>query len=133
MTFREKFVHILREYPKAMTYPFKGHPISYFIRKDLVDSIIPLLPAERYIIRGSGNQGTWRTDKKKCLEEGVHAQNLSGLLKHIAKIIRAESLQEKMNLVYSAESRVLYQALVCGMIPACDRCISICPVGQRCI
>ncbi len=73
------------------------------------------------------------TDKKKCLEEGVHAQNLSGLLKHIAKIIGTESLQEKMNLVYSAESRVLYQALVCGMIPACDRCISTCPVGQRCI
>jgi epoxyqueuosine reductase QueG len=72
-------------------------------------------------------------DKKKCLEEGVHAQNLSGLLKHIAKILGAENLQEKKRLLYSAESRVLYQALVCGMIPACDRCISICPVGKQCI
>jgi epoxyqueuosine reductase QueG len=73
------------------------------------------------------------TDKKKCLEQGVHAQNLSGLLKHIAKILVMENLEEKMKLIYSAESRVLYQALVCGMIPACDRCISVCPVGQRCI
>jgi len=72
------------------------------------------------------------TDKKKCLEKGVHAQNLSGLLKHIAKILVTENLEEKMNLVYSAQSRVLYQSLVCGMIPACDRCISVCPVGQRC-
>jgi len=73
------------------------------------------------------------TDKKKCLEEGVHAQNLSGLLKHISNILGTEKLQEKMQLVHSSESRVLYQSLVCGMIPACDRCISICPVGQRCI
>jgi epoxyqueuosine reductase QueG len=72
------------------------------------------------------------TDKKRCLEQGVHAQNLSGLLKHIAKILVMENLEEKMKLLYSAESRVLYQALVCGMIPACDRCISVCPVGQRC-
>jgi len=72
-------------------------------------------------------------DKKKCLEEGVHAQNLSGLLKHIAKILGTENLEEKMKLLYSAESRVLYQSLVCGMIPACDRCISVCPVGQRCL
>jgi epoxyqueuosine reductase QueG len=72
-------------------------------------------------------------DKKKCLEEGVHAQNLSGLLKHIAKIMVTEDLREKKNLLYSAETRVLYQSLVCGMIPACDRCISVCPVGKHCI
>lgn len=72
-------------------------------------------------------------DKKKCLEEGVHAQNLSGLLKQIDKILVAEDLEEKKKLLWSAKTRVLYQSLVCGMIPACDRCISACPVGKRCI
>jgi len=51
------------------------------------------------------------TDKKKCLAEGVHAQNLSGLLEHISKILAAESLEEKKKLLHSAESRVLYQFL----------------------
>lgn len=72
-------------------------------------------------------------DKKKCVEEGVHAQNLSGLLKHINKILVAEDLEKKKRLLWSAETRVLYQSLVCGMIPACKNCISVCPVGRRCI
>lgn len=86
---------------------------------------LPACPAGALSLEG--------TDKKKCLEEGVHAQNLSGLLKHISKILGAENLEEKKKLLYSAESRVLYQALVCGMVPACDRCISVCPVGQHCL
>jgi epoxyqueuosine reductase QueG len=72
-------------------------------------------------------------DKKKCLEKGVHAQNLSGLLKHINKMLVAEGVEEKKKLLWSAETRVLYQSLVCGMIPACKDCVSVCPVGRRCI
>lgn len=72
-------------------------------------------------------------DKKKCLEEGVHAQNLSGLLKYLNKILVAENLEERKKLLWSAEMRVLYQSLVCGMIPACDRCLSVCSVGRRCV
>jgi len=72
-------------------------------------------------------------DKKKCLEEGVHAQNLSGLLKYLNKILVAENLEERKKLLWSAEMRVLYQSLVCGMIPACDSCLSVCSVGRRCV
>jgi epoxyqueuosine reductase QueG len=72
-------------------------------------------------------------DKRKCLEKGVHAENLSGLLKHTTKIFEAKKLEEKKRLLWSADTRVLYQSLVCGMIPACKNCISVCPVGKRCI
>ena len=60
MTFRDNVIHILKEYPKAMGGPFKGHPLAFFIRHDFSKSLMNLCTIhDRYKWQGITQQGEW--------------------------------------------------------------------------
>lgn len=80
----------------------------------------------------TGALGPNGIDVKQCLKSGVHSWNLSGLLKHIKKILRAPSVEEKEALATGPDTWQLYQSMVCGLIPHCDKCLAACPLGRRC-
>ena len=62
MTFRDNVIRLLKEYPKAMTGPFKGHPFTYFLRHEFWKSLMNLCDLhERYKWQGSIQQGKWST------------------------------------------------------------------------
>jgi len=60
MTFRDDVIRIFKEYPKAMSDPFKGHPFAYFLRHDFSKSLMNLCDLhERYKWQGITRQGKW--------------------------------------------------------------------------
>ena len=60
MTFRDNVIRIFKEYPKAMSGPFKGHPFVYFLRHDFSNSLMNLCDQhERYKWQGINQQGKW--------------------------------------------------------------------------
>lgn len=69
---------------------------------------------------------------KECLKSGVHSWNLSGLLRHIKKILREPDALEKEKIATGPDTWQLYQSMVCGLIPHCDKCLAACPVGRHC-
>ena len=70
-------------------------------------------------------------DIPRCAKGGVHSLNLSGLLRHFKAILREPDPQQRERLVLGPETWDLYQGLVCGMIPACNKCALVCPIGRR--
>ena len=80
----------------------------------------------------TGALGPNGIDVKECLKSGVHSWNLSGLLRHIKKILREPDALEKEKIATGPDTWQLYQSMVCGLIPHCDKCLAACPIGRHC-
>jgi epoxyqueuosine reductase QueG len=67
----------------------------------------------------------------KCAKGGVHALNLSGLIRQIRAVMTEQDPDKRLQIATGPETWELYQSLVCGMIPSCNRCVIVCPVGKK--
>jgi len=68
-------------------------------------------------------------DKKRCVAGGVHSGNLSGLIRHIKEVMALEDAEERQRKAFGPRAWELYQSMIMGTIPHCDKCLRACPVG----
>ncbi len=67
----------------------------------------------------------------RCARGGVHAQNLSGVVRQIKTIMNEPDQDKRLRIATGPETWEIYQSMVCGMIPSCNRCVLVCPAGIK--
>jgi len=60
----------------------------------------------------------------------VHAGNLSGIIRHAKDVANTENAEDRLKKAFGPGAWELYQSLVMGTIPYCDKCLRACPVGR---
>ncbi|MBI1987626.1 MAG: epoxyqueuosine reductase [Nitrospinae bacterium] len=70
-----------------------------------------------------------RIDAAQCARGGVHAQNLSGLVRQIKTVLNETDPKKRLRIATGPETWEIYQSMVCGMMPSCNKCVLICPAG----
>jgi epoxyqueuosine reductase QueG len=66
-----------------------------------------------------------------CARGGVHALNLSGIVRQIKAVMTETDPEKRLRLATGPETWEIYQSVVCGMIPSCNRCVLVCPAGKK--
>lgn len=65
----------------------------------------------------------------RCAKGGVHAQNLSGVVRQIKAVLTESDTKKKLKTATGPDMWNVYQSMVCGMIPSCNKCVLACPAG----
>ncbi len=75
--------------------------------------------------------GHWKLDKRRCSMK-AQRYGVASLIKHIHKIIDAQTKEESKELVKSMDFVSFWQALRtgAGAYGACFRCMEVCPIGD---
>ena len=68
-------------------------------------------------------------DASQCARGGVHSQNLSGVVRQIKTILNESDPEKKLRVATGPETWEIYQSMVCGMMPGCNKCVLVCPAG----
>ena len=73
----------------------------------------------------------WGLDKKKCAPY-ASPHGFSHVVSHVGNVLRAESTEQKMELLRSGDSFNIWQTMLRGVgaYTGCTRCVDVCPVGQ---
>ncbi len=73
----------------------------------------------------------WGLDKKKCAPY-ASPHWFSHVVSHVGNVVRAESEEQKMELLRSGDSFNIWQTMLRGVgaYTGCTRCVDVCPVGQ---
>ncbi len=67
----------------------------------------------------------------RCARGGVHAQNLSGIVRQVKAVMNEPDHEKRMRIATGPETWEIYQSMVCGMIPSCNQCVLVCPAGKK--
>jgi len=73
----------------------------------------------------------WGLDKQKCAPY-ASPHGFSHVVSHVGNVLRAESVEQKMELLRSGDSFNIWQTMLRGVgaYTGCTRCVDVCPVGQ---
>lgn len=73
----------------------------------------------------------WGLEKKKCAPY-ASPHGFSHVVSHVGNVLRAGSVEEKVELLRSGDSFNLWQTMLRGVgaYTGCTRCVDVCPVGQ---
>ena len=73
----------------------------------------------------------WGLDKKKCAPY-ASPHGFAHVVSHVGNVLRAESVEQKMDLLRSGDSFNLWQTMLRGVgaYTGCTRCVDVCPIGQ---
>ena len=73
----------------------------------------------------------WGLDKKKCAPY-ASPHGFSHVVSHVGNVLRAESVEQKMELLRSGDSFNIWQTMLRGVgaYTGCTRCVDVCPIGQ---
>jgi len=73
----------------------------------------------------------WGLDKKKCAPY-ASPHGFSQVVSHVGNVLRAENVEQKMELLRSGDSFNIWQTMLRGVgaYTGCTRCVDVCPVGQ---
>jgi epoxyqueuosine reductase QueG len=73
--------------------------------------------------------GEGRIEAARCAKGGVHAQNLSGIVRQMKAVLSEPDPEERLRIATGPDTWEIYQSMVCGMIPSCNKCVLVCPAG----
>jgi len=73
----------------------------------------------------------WGLDKKKCAPY-ASPDGFAHVVSHVGNVLRADKVEEKMELLRSGDSFNIWQTMLRGVgaYTGCTRCVDVCPVGQ---
>jgi len=73
----------------------------------------------------------WGLDKKKCAPY-ASPHGFAHVVSHVGNVLRAESVEQKMELLRSGDSFNIWQTMLRGVgaYTGCTRCVDVCPIGQ---
>jgi epoxyqueuosine reductase QueG len=73
----------------------------------------------------------WGLDKKKCAPY-ASPHGFSHVVSHVGNVLRAETVEQKVELLRSGDSFNIWQTMLRGVgaYTGCTRCVDVCPVGQ---
>jgi epoxyqueuosine reductase QueG len=73
----------------------------------------------------------WGLEKKACAPY-ASPHGFAHIVSHVGNVLRAESVEQKVELLRSGDSFNIWQTMLRGVgaYTGCTRCVDVCPVGQ---